>query len=59
MSENLTVREVCTILRLSKNAVLKYIRSGTLPAALVGRKFIISASDVTAFIDARRVTTSS
>jgi excisionase family DNA binding protein len=52
---NMTVREACAILRLSKNTVLGYIKSGALPAALVGRKYIVRAADVTAFIDARRV----
>lgn len=50
MNEILTVKEVAKILKTSRVQVRKMIKSGELPAVMVGREYRIPAEVVKAFI---------
>lgn len=48
--EYLHVKEIMNELRVSRDVVYHWIRSGQLPALKIGRKFLISLSDYKIFI---------
>lgn len=51
----LTTQEVADILRTTRKFVRTEIESGALPAAMVGRVFLIEASALEKYIEDRRV----
>ena len=48
----LTVAEVAAILRVKVATVQRHIREGHLPAAMVGRQYLLREQDVDAYVDA-------
>ncbi len=51
----MTVEQVAAYLQLNKLTVYKFVRSGELPAARLGRSFRVRRADVDAFLEARKV----
>lgn len=49
--ENLTVAEAAVLLRLCEKTTRRLIKNGTIPAAQVGRQYIIPRSKLTAMIE--------
>ena len=47
----LTVAEVAAILRVKVATVQRHIREGRLPAAMVGRQYLLRERDVDAYVD--------
>ena len=46
--ENLTVKEVAPLLKVSEQSVIKYIKKGLLPAKFIGRRYLIARIDIEA-----------
>lgn len=51
---NLTTKEAARRLRVAQETVQFYVRTGQLPAAKVGRQYLVTPADLAAFITARR-----
>lgn len=54
MKTYLTETQVARMFKVNIPTVRRYVRSGRLPAAKVGRSYVISGDDIDKFIDARR-----
>jgi len=54
MKSYLSTPRLARLFGVNVQTVLKYIRSGELPAAKVGRRYVVSGDDVDTFIEARR-----
>jgi len=44
--ENLNVKESATLLKVSEQSILNYIKKGFLPAQKIGRGYLIKRSDI-------------
>ena len=54
MEKFLRPSEVARLLKLNTETVYHYIKKGDLPAARLGRKYIVTASDLENFIESRK-----
>ena len=54
MKSYLSTPRLARLFGVNVQTVLKYIRSGELPAAKVGRRYVVSGDDVDTFIEARK-----
>jgi excisionase family DNA binding protein len=54
MGKLLSVKEVASILGLSKAVILRYIRSGTLPAIRLERAYRIDEKDLNNWLEGRK-----
>lgn len=50
MTKQYTVKQVAAYLQLHWQTILKYIKSGILPAAKLGREYRVSEKDLLTFI---------
>ena len=50
--------EVARLLKLNVETVYHYIKAGKLPAAKLGRKYIVARSDLDAFLEEKKGTES-
>lgn len=55
MEDMLTVEEVAAKLKVERESVRRWIRSGELPATKLGRVFRVHPDDLARFLDARKV----
>jgi excisionase family DNA binding protein len=56
MEKYLRPSEVARLLKLNTETIYHYIKKGDLPAARLGRKYIVKASDMESFIERRKGT---
>lgn len=54
MKDYLSTPQVARLFGVNIQTVRKYIRSGELPAARVGKSYVVSGDDIDAFIEARK-----
>ena len=49
----LTVKEVCTILRISRNTAYELVRAGKIRCVKVGNRYRIPKSEIARFLDGK------